>query len=48
MEHNLCWHGRVVVSVAFTPVVTDGVGEDVARPVEGSRADRTADLGIAL
>lgn len=48
MQHDLVGQLLVVGGVALAPVVTDGIGEDVAVAVEGSAGDGTAHGGISL
>lgn len=48
MKHDFRWHVLVVVGVSFTPIVADGVAEDVAVAIERAGDDRTAYLWMAL
>ena len=48
MQHDLVWILLVVKSVACAPVVANGVGKDIPRPVEIRRRDRSADFGVPL
>lgn len=48
VQHDLVGQLLVVGGVALAPVVTDGIGEDVAVAVEGGAGDGTAHGGISL
>ena len=48
MEFDLNWVVLCVATETLAPVVTDGVGEDVAVLAEACCDNAAADLGIAL
>lgn len=48
MQHDFIRVGLRVMRVALTPIVTDGVGEDISQPAEGRGRDAATDLRITL
>lgn len=48
MQHNLVGVIRVIGAVAFAPIVSDSIGEDRSRTVEGSGHDATTYPRVAL
>ena len=48
MQHNLINLPLPALGIALTPIITDGVGKDVAIPVEAGGADGAADFRVAL
>jgi hypothetical protein len=48
VQHDLVRVVLLIEAVALAPVVADGIGEDVAVPVEICRTDGSSDLWISL
>ena len=48
MEHDLRRHVLIIVGVSFTPVIANGVAEDVAVTIECGGDDRAAYFWMAL
>lgn len=48
MQHNLVHPSLPTLPVPLTPIIADGVGKDVPRPVEACGADGAADFRVAF